>query len=356
MRLAEILAFAVKHDVSDVHLKVGRPPFFRRDGVLVNQKGGDLVEQEDVERWLKERLDPHGLAHFKQTSELDVAIYVEGAGRFRMNVFRQRGEIGMALRHIRDRIPNFDELNLPTILERVSLLPRGLVLVTGATGSGKSTTIASVIEYINRNRACHILTVEDPIEFLFEDKRALINQRQVGQDTAGFAQALRQGLRQDPDVILFGEIRDHDTLSTAIHAAETGHLVLGTLHTADAYETVTRVLSLSPPESRGLVRTQLSSCLQAVICQRLLKRTDGGRIPAVEVLVQTEFVRELIADAERTVEIPMAISQGEAYGMQTFDDSLYQLAQRGLVQRREALNAATRPGDLRMRFDGFSSG
>ncbi len=357
MEIDQILQFAVKHGISDIHLKVAKPPYFRKDGAMVTQKGVQPVTADMLSRWLGVLASRDDVAQFNDTQEADFAYTLAGVGRFRVNAFQQRGDIGLVLRHIPPRILGFDELKLPPILGRVALSQRGLIVVTGATGSGKSTTLAAMIEHINQNRACHILTIEDPIEFTFEDRRSVVNQREVGRDTRSFGRALRAALRQDPDVILIGELRDLETIETALHAAETGHLVLATLHTVDAMETISRMIGLFPPFQQSQIRTQLASILKAIASQRLVRTLDGGRVAACELLIQTEFIRDLIADPNRTHELPTAIAQGHgSYGMQTFDQALHGLWKAGRISQEEALLNATNAADLRMKFEGIGVG
>jgi twitching motility protein PilT len=293
---------------------------------------------------------------YKQTNEVDLAYGVPGLGRFRVNVFQQRGTLGVVLRVIPFKIQTIEQLMLPKVLEKIAGEQRGLILVTGTTGSGKSTSLAAMIDHINANETCHVMTIEDPIEFLIRDKRSIVNQREVGVDTMSFGQALKSALRQDPDVVLVGEMRDLETIETALTAAETGHLVLSTLHTLDATETINRIISAFPPYQQKQVRLQLGAVLKAVISQRLVPRADGrGRVPAVEVLLATGRVRELIEDKDRTKEIPDAIAQGHTtYGMQTFDQSLMWLYRSGLVSYEEALRQATNPDDFALRVSGIS--
>ena len=357
MDLDQILRFAVKHGISDVHLKVGKPPYFRKDGVLVTQKGVRPLAQETLLTWISETAGRVMRERYDETMEADYAYSIDGCGRFRVNAFRQRGHAGMVLRHIPPRIKTIDELQLPAVLKKIAGSMRGIVLVTGATGSGKSTSLAGMIEHINNTRSCHILTIEDPIEFTFEDKKAMVNQREIGRDTHNFGAALRAALRQDPDVILLGELRDTETVETALHAAETGHLVFATLHTVDAMETIGRVIGMFPPHQQTQVRLQLSTILQAVVSQRLVRTIQGGRCAACEVMVHTEFVKELIADPHRSHELPMAIAQGAtAYGTQTFDQALYQLTKAGRITPQEALGNASNPSDLKMKFEGIGNG
>jgi twitching motility protein PilT len=302
-------------------------------------------------------LTPTQQQKFREQQETDLAYSLPGLGRFRCNVFRQRSAVGMVLRVIPTRVPTIDELTLPPVLKKIADEERGLVLVTGTTGSGKSTTLAAMIDNINNTRGVHIMTVEDPIEYLHRDNRSIINQREVAVDTRSFAHALRSALRQDPDVILVGEMRDLETVETALLAAETGHLVFSTLHTLDATETINRIIAVFPPHQQRQVRLQLASVLKAAISQRLMPRADGtGRVPAVEVMVTTAFVRDCIVDKERTHMIPGAIAQGTSqYGMQTFDQSIFGLYQSGLVTLDEAMRWATNVDEFKLRVQGIST-
>jgi twitching motility protein PilT len=356
MELNEILQIALRGGASDIHLKAGLPPMFRVDGSLVPLKDGKRLPPEEVARMAFGIMSEFQKEKFKSSNEVDLAYGVPGLGRFRVNVFQQRGTIGVVMRVIPTKVMTIKELMLPPILEKISLEERGLVLVTGTTGSGKSTTLAGMIDYINSTETNHIMTIEDPIEFLIRDKRSIVNQREVGVDTMSFAQALKSALRQDPDVILVGEMRDHETIETALAAAETGHLVMSTLHTLDATETINRIVSAFPPYQQKQVRLQLASVLKAVVSQRLVPRADGkGRVAAVEVLRATARVRELIEDKDRTKEIHDAIAQGsDSYGMQTFDQSLMSLVRQGLVTYEEAVRQATNPDDFALRFSGIS--
>jgi twitching motility protein PilT len=356
MELNEILQIALRGGASDIHLKAGLPPMFRVDGSLVPLKDGRRLPPEEVARMAFGIMNEFQKEKFKVSNEVDLAYGVPGLGRFRVNVFQQRGTVGAVLRVIPFKVMTMKDLLLPTVLEKVCGEERGLVLVTGTTGSGKSTTLAAMIDHINSNETNHIMTIEDPIEFLIRDKRSIVNQREVGVDTMSFSQALKSALRQDPDVILVGEMRDHETIETALHAAETGHLVMSTLHTLDATETINRIVSAFPPHQQKQVRLQLSSVLRGVVSQRLVPRADGkGRVAAVEVLRVTARVREMIEDKDRTKEIHDAISQGtDSYGMQTFDQSLMSLVRNGLVTYDEAHRQASNPDDFALRFSGIS--
>jgi len=357
MELNEILKIALKGGASDIHLKSGLPTMFRVDGALVPLKNGERLLPEEMQKTAFSLMNPAQKARFEEARECDLAYGIPGLGRFRVNIFQQRGTIGIVFRVIPFGVKSIDQLLLPRVIERISMENRGLVLVTGTTGSGKSTTLAAMIDHINSNRTCHIMTIEDPIEFLIRDRRSLVNQREIGVDTQSFANALRAALRQDPDVILVGEMRDFETIETAITAAETGHLVMSTLHTLDATETINRIISVFPPYQQKQVRLQLGSILKAVISQRLVPRADWrGRGPAVEVMVSTARIRECIADKERTKELPDAIAKGfTTYGMQTFDQSLMHLVKQELVTYEEALKHVSNPDDFALRFRGVAS-
>jgi len=357
LELNDILKIALKGGASDIHLKSGLPPMFRVDGALVPLKNGERLMPDDIEAMASSIMNPVQKARFAETREVDLAYGIPGLGRFRVNSFQQRGTVGIVFRVIPFGVKTIDQLHLPKVVERITEEHRGLILVTGTTGSGKSTTLAAMIEQINSDRTCHIMTIEDPIEFLIRDRRSIVNQREIGVDTHSFANALRAALRQDPDVILVGEMRDFETIETALTAAETGHLVMSTLHTLDATETINRIISVFPPHQQKQVRLQLAAILRAVISQRLVPRADGkGRVPALEVLVTTAFTRELIGDKDRTKEIPDAIAKGHTtYGMQTFDQSLMSLVKEGLVTYEEALKNVSNPDDFALRFRGIAS-
>ncbi len=330
---------------------------FRVDGALVPLKNGDRLSPEWLQNVASTIMNPLQRERYENARECDLAYGIPGLGRFRVNCFQQRGTVGVVFRVIPFSVKTLEQLHLPKVVEKISMEHRGLVLVTGTTGSGKSTTLAAMIEHININRTAHVVTIEDPIEFLMRDKRSIVNQREVGADTQSFSTALRAALRQDPDVILVGEMRDFETIETAITAAETGHLVVSTLHTMDAAETINRIISVFPPYQQRQVRLQLASILKAVLSQRLIPRADGkGRVPALEVLVSTARVRECIADKERAKELPDAISKGHVtYGMQTFDQSLMGLVRQDLITYDDAMKNATNPDDFALRFKGIAS-
>lgn len=356
MELNDVLKIALKSGASDIHLKAGLPPMFRVDGALVPLKDAERLSPEDTARLAAEMMTEDQRTHFETHHEVDLSYGMQGLGRFRANVFRQRSFIGIVLRVISYKIPPFEALHLPKVVEKLCQEERGLILVTGATGSGKSTTLAAMIEHINSSSSCHIITIEDPVEFMFRDKRSVINQREVGLDTKSFASALRAALRQDPDVILVGEMRDAETITTALAAAETGHLVLSTLHTTDAPETVNRIIGSFPPYEQDQVRRRLASTLKAVLSQRLISRSDArGRVPAVEVMVNTGRIRELVEDKERTRELRDTIVKGGSYGMQSFDQSLHRLMKEGMITLEEAIKNATNPDDFTLMVNGISN-
>jgi twitching motility protein PilT len=350
-----VLQELIRRNGSDLHLKVGRPPTIRIDGELEPLEHQPL-RPEDLKALAEQLMTPRQVKQFAEEKECDFAIGVPGIGRFRVNVYQQRGSLCYAMRAIPYQARTIVELNLPAVLEEISMKPRGLILVTGVTGSGKSTALAAMIQHINENRRANVITIEDPIEFLHRDINSHINQREIGTDTATFGQALRRVLRQDPDVILIGEIRDMETLDTALKAADTGHLVFSTLHTMDATQTINRVLSFYPPHQQGEVRFSLASALQAVISLRLVPRSDkAGRIPACEVLINTAAVRDNIRDMAKTLNIPDLIKEGAVqYGMQSFDQSLMQLYSRGVISYESAVFYATSPAEFALRVQGVA--
>jgi len=355
MDINEVLKQAVEMSASDIHIKVGLPPVVRRFGALIPLRDRQKLTNDDISSMAYSIMNQYQQAKFETTNEIDLAHSLPAVARFRVNCFRQRGSFGMVFRVVPTDPPGLDDLGLPEVLKKISLERKGLILVTGTTGSGKSTTMAAMVNNINTSRNCHVITIEDPIEFLHKDRKSIINQREVGSDTNSFAMALRAALRQDPDVILVGEMRDRETIDIALSAAETGHLVLSTLHTLDAVETIMRVVSQYPPHQHLQVRLQLAGILKAVVSQRLMPKADGqGVVPAAEILVSTARIRECITDETRTEEIPDAISEGMvAYGMQTFDQSLMALVQDGNISYHEALRQATNPNDFALRMKGI---
>ncbi len=355
MDINDVLRQAVEMSASDVHIKVGLPPVIRRFGALIPLRDREKLTNDDISSMAYSIMNQYQQAKFETTNEIDLAHGLSGVARFRVNCFRQRGSFGMVFRVVPTDPPGLDDLALPEALKKIALERKGLILVTGTTGSGKSTTMAGMVNHINTYRNCHVITIEDPIEFLHRDRKSIINQREVGGDTNSFAMALRAALRQDPDVILVGEMRDKETIDIALTAAETGHLVLSTLHTLDAVETIMRVVSQYPPHQHLQVRLQLAGVLKAVVSQRLLPKADGkGVVPAAEVLVSTARIRECITDETRTDEIPDAIAEGMiAYGMQTFDQSLMALVKENKVSYHEAMRQATNPNDFALRMKGI---
>jgi len=357
MNLNELLKTAIERKASDVHIKVGSPPVLRIDGALTPMIEQKRLTSEDTLATAFAMMNNYQKQKFKANNEVDMAYSVPGMGRFRVNIFQQRNTVAIVLRVIPHKILKITELNLPPVIEDLALQQRGLVLVTGTTGSGKTTTLASMIDHINVHRTAHVMTIEDPIEYLHRDNKSLVNQREIGNDVKAFDSALRSSLRQDPDVILVGEMRDYETISTALMAAETGHFVLSTLHTVDATETVNRVISVFPPYQQKQMRIQLSAVIKGIISQRLVVRADGkGRIPATEVMVATNLIREYIIDKEKTKLIHDAIAAGKSqYGMQTFDQSLMELYHRGLISYEEALKRSSNPDDFALKARGIQS-
>ena len=357
MELQHLLKMAMEREASDLHIKVGSPPVLRIDEKLVSLTEQPRLTQEDVVAMAAGMMNSKQREKFREKNEIDLAYSISGLGRFRASVFHQRGTIGIALRVIPWKIQTTEELNLPPVVAKLAMEPRGLILVTGTTGSGKTTTLAAMIDHINSNRSGHIITIEDPIEFLHRDKRCLINQREVGVDTGSFADALRSALRQDPDILLVGEMRDFETISTALLAAETGHLVMSTLHTIDAAETINRIIAVFPPYQQKQVRLQLAGVSKGILSQRLIPRSDGkGRVPAVEVMVSTATIRECVVDPDKTRKIPEVIAAGSSqYGMQTFDQSLMSLYRRGLITYEEALYWSSNPEDFALKVRGIES-
>lgn len=355
--LREALEELVRRGGSDLHLKVGRAPVVRVNGELMETQLATL-RPEDLKRCAEQTLSPRQREHFAENKEIDFAIGVQGLGRFRTNIFQQRGTIGMAFRAIPVDVPTLDLLELPRVLEEIAVIPRGLVLVTGVTGSGKSTTLAAMIRQLNDRQAVNIVTIEDPIEFLHRDSKAIISQREVGADTLSFHDALRHVLRQDPDVIMLGEIRDRPSMETVLKAADTGHMVMSTLHTTDATQTINRIISFFPPHQHAEIRAVLANALKAIVSLRLIPRADKpGRIPAAEVLVNTATISDLIRKGEELHTIPDHIAEGRmSYGMQTFDQSLLELYGKGWISYEWAMHYASNPSEFALRVSGVSPG
>jgi twitching motility protein PilT len=357
MHVNELLKLAVEAGASDLHLKVGSYPMMRVRGNLVPASEEARLTHEETVGMAAAVMSTQQRQKFKDSLEIDLAYSVPGLGRFRCNVFQQRGTIGLVLRVIPIGVKSVEELGLPQILKTIASEERGLVLVTGTTGSGKSTTLAALVDHVNQTRCSHVVTVEDPIEFLHRDNRSIVNQREVSVDTRSFAHALRSALRQDPDVILVGEMRDYETIETALHASETGHLVFSTLHTLDATETINRIIAVFPPHQQKQIRMQLAAVLKAVVSQRLIPRADGkGRAPACEVMITTPFIRDCIVDKEKTHLIHSAIAAGTSqYGMQTFDQAIFALYDQKLVTYDEALRWATNKDEFKLKVQGIST-
>ncbi|MCB9759512.1 MAG: type IV pilus twitching motility protein PilT [Alphaproteobacteria bacterium] len=356
MDIDTICRAAVKMGASDIHIKSGLPPLVRIDGSIQPIPKAPRLPNDIIGKMAWAIMSPAQREQFKLRSDLDMAHAVPDVGRFRVNVFRQRGAIGLVLRAIPSTVKTIDELGLPKVLKKLADEKRGLVLLTGATGSGKSTTLAAIIEEMNRKHPHHILTIEDPIEFSFADRRSVINQREVGADTQSFHAALRAALRQDPDVILLGELRDQETMEIAMSAAETGHLVLGTLHTINATEAIQRIVGFFEPHHQPQVRKLLSGIIVAIISQRLVPRRGGGRVAAIEIMLNAGAVNECIADGDRVKEIPDLIRKGAGqYGTQTFDQSLFWSFKRGLLEESELLRYANNPDDLQLRLNGIAT-
>lgn len=355
MTLKQMLVEMLNHKASDLHIRVGIRPNLRVNGRL-EQIHTDPITIDQMEQVVSQILNDKQRERFYRKNEMDLALSVAKLGRFRINLFRQRGTTGIAIRAVNTKVPSFDELNLPTAVRNIANLNRGLVVVTGTTGSGKSTTLAAVIEHMNANRALNIITVEDPIEYIYRDKKAIIAQREVGGDTDTFATALRHAFRQDPDVILIGEIRDLETMSIALTAADTGHLVLTTLHTLNVVETITRIVSFFPPHQHQQIRLLLAGTLESIVCQRLIPRSDmPGRAPAVELMVGSGAIRECLLDPTKTNEIPDLVAAGRTqYGMQTFDQSIMGLYKDGMISFEDAMANATNPDDFDLRLKGIT--
>ncbi|SYZ73851.1 Twitching mobility protein [Candidatus Zixiibacteriota bacterium] len=354
MTLKQMLVEMLGRNASDLHVRVGIRPHIRVNGHL-EQISTNPMTIDEMDGIVGQILNEQQLDRFRKKNEMDLALSVAKLGRFRINLFRQRGTTGIAIRAVNTNVPTFEELNLPDTMKKLSNERRGLIVITGTTGSGKSTTLAAMIEHMNENRDDNILTIEDPIEYIYRDKKCIISQREVGADTENFAAALRHAFRQDPDVILLGEIRDIDTMSIALTAADTGHLVLTTLHTLNAVETLSRIISFFPPHQHQQIRLLLAGTLKAIVCQRLLTRSDmPGRVPALEILVATAAIRDYIINQEKTSSIPDLIEQGTQYGMVTFDQSIMQLYKAGMISFEEAMNQCTNPDDFDLRVKGIT--
>ena len=355
MTLKQMLTEMQSRKASDLHLRVGIRPHLRVDGGLIPIEG-PVMTPEEMENILNQILTEKQKERFVRRQELDLALSVAKMGRFRINIYRQRGTVAMALRAVNTLVPGFEELHLPEVIRHLADLRRGLCVITGTTGSGKSTTLAAIIEHINATRADNILTVEDPIEYIYRDQRSIITQREVGGDTESFSSALRHAFRQDPDTILIGEIRDLETMSIALTAADTGHYVLTTLHTMNAIETISRIISFFPPHQHQQVRLVLAGTLQSIVSQRLLPRCDGpGRVPAVEVLINTAAVRECIIDPAKQAGISELVETGGVqYGMQSFDQSIMKLYREGIISYEVAMENTTNPDDFDLRVKGIT--
>jgi twitching motility protein PilT len=347
----EILRTMMRKGASDTHLGADRPPFFRIDGDLMPSEY-DILTDEDMERLAKQLLTPKREYRLEEENEIDFSYVLPQTGgqkgRFRVNIFRQKGSVAAAIRHVNSTIPSFEELNLPLILEELALEKRGIVILTGTTGSGKTTTLASMIDYVNNRRPVHILTIEDPIEYVQFDKEAIINQRELGVDTNSFADAVRGAMREDPDIILVGEMRDRETVNATFQAALTGHLVLTTLHTLDVVRTINRVVDFYPETLQQQARIMLSETIKAIISIRLLPQTGGGRIPAMEIMKTTGRIKEFIEDPEKTEMIKLAMEEGEPEGMITFDRYLLKLYKEGKITYETAIASATSPHDFKL--------
>lgn len=356
MSFKQMMQEMLNQRASDLHLRVGIRPMLRVDGSLTAIDDQILVHA-DIDKILSQILNDEQKERFNIKREMDLALSISKMGRFRINLYKQRGTIGIAIRQVNTKVPGFEELNLPDVVKDIASNKRGLVIVTGTTGSGKSTTLASIVEYINSTRSENVLTIEDPIEYIYRDKKSIISQREVGGDTDNFSSALRHAFRQDPDIILVGEIRDVDTMNIALTAADTGHLVLTTLHTLNAVETISRIISFFPPHQHQQIRLLLAGTLKAIVCQRLLPRCDGpGRVPAVEALVSTASIREAVVDPEKTITILDLIESGSTqYGMQSFDQSIMKLYRSGFISYEEAMVQCSNPDDFDLRVKGITS-
>ncbi len=357
MELRDICRIAIAQGASDLHLKAGSPPLVRVQGLMRTIEGAPPLVAENLAKMAWNLMTPNQRERFKTQMDLDMSWYIDGIGRFRVNVFRQRQTLGMVLRVIPDDIKTIQALNLPEVVAEIAQEPRGLILVTGITGSGKSTTLAALVEEINRTRAHHIVTIEDPIEFVFTDRKSVINQREVGADTLSFSNALRASLRQDPDVILVGELRDKETVEVALNAAETGHLVLSTLHTTDAAETINRIVGFFDPHHQRQIRGQLASVLRATLSQRLVRTKSGTRVAAMEIMRNNGVITDCIMDPTRVSEIPDVMARNRnVYGTQTFDQAVFSLLESGIIDKEEALRSVNNADELELRIQGIQAG
>lgn len=357
MEIIQLLKYAVKSKASDLHLKADQRPVLRIDGKLKHIMEARQITGEELERIAQSILNNDQQAYFAQHYEIDTSYQSKGLGRFRVSIFRQKGQVSFVFRIVPIKIESLKDLTLPPVVQKISEYRRGLVLVTGITGSGKSTTLASMVDHINAHHPLHIVTIEDPIEYVLNDKKSIVNQREVGLDTKSFSNALRGALRQDPDIILIGEMRDQETMETALTAAETGHLVISTMHTLNAVESVNRILAMFPSHQQKQIRMQLAAVLKAVISQRLvLKKGGKGRVPACEIMIASARVQELIEDPASTKLIHEAIEEGSvSYGMQSFDQSLMHLFKSNFIDRAEAISNASNPEDFKLKLSGISS-
>lgn len=355
MTLKQMLVEMLNRKASDLHIRVGIRPHLRVNGVL-EQINTEPIAIDGMEKVVAQILNEKQQERFYRKNEMDLALSVAKLGRFRINLFRQRGTTGIAIRAVNTIVPSFEELHLPASIKKLTEERRGLVIVTGTTGSGKSTTLAAIIEHMNSNRGDNIITIEDPIEYIYRDKKSIIAQREVGGDTETFATSLRHAFRQDPDTIMIGEVRDLETISIALTAADTGHLVLTTLHTLNVVETITRIISFFPPHQHQQIRLLLAGTLKAIVCQRLLRRSDSpGRVPAIEVMVTSGAIKECIINADKTINIPDLMEQGGTqYGMQTFDQSIMKTYKQGLISFEEAMQNSSNPDDFDLRLKGIT--
>ncbi len=354
MILENLLKFMVDENASDLHIRIGVEPAMRKDNIIIKLKNIGRVSMEQMNIILQQLMTKNQYESFTQGNECDFAVGIKHFGRFRINAYLQRGTKALAIRHIAREIPQFTDLNLPPVILDLCIKPRGLILVTGATGSGKSTTLASMVDHINKNLPINIISIEDPIEFLHRDIKSTISQREIGTDTKSYGIALRHCFRQDPDVLLIGEIRDIDTMTTALQAADTGHLVLSTLHTMNSSETINRIISFYPPHQHQQIRLLLASTLQATISLRLLSRKEGsGRIPATEIMIVTGAIRECLIKPEKTLDIESLIKEGhQIYGSQSFDQSILHLFQQGFISYETALKNTSNPNDFELKVKG----